>query len=200
MDFADEEKIPNTPNTPDIPADPELKEYTCNAKVQARPMKRGEYNLHRGWETPADENPDDDGLLCLREDGSEAWVPKELFLSTHVDDASISKEKTLHNSEVSGASKNVKDIVFCGDVDLFQLLFKASSQREGWMKSTKAMDCGGGVLVQVTTRQRNPDGSYSCAEALSFVPGVFIVDSLRKDGGRYLAPVDATVDATPGWR
>lgn len=68
-------------------SDTEMKEYTCNAKVQARPMKHGEYNLYRGWDMPADENPDDDGFLCLREDGSETWVPKDLFLSTHVDDA-----------------------------------------------------------------------------------------------------------------
>lgn len=87
MDCTDEEKIPNIEETPDIPANQELKEYTCNAKVQARAMKRGEYNLYGDWEIPADENPDDEGFLCLRKDGSETWVPKELFLSTHVDDA-----------------------------------------------------------------------------------------------------------------
>lgn len=67
--------------------DPEMKEYTCNMKVQARPMKRGEYNLYRGWKIPADENPDDDGFLCQRGDGSERWVPEALFLSTHFNDA-----------------------------------------------------------------------------------------------------------------
>ena len=83
--------------------------------------------------------------------------------------------KTLHNSDVSGARQNVKDIKVVGNGDMFQLLSKASSENEGWMKSTKAMAVGGGCVVQVTTQQRNPDGSYSVAEAVTFVPGAQIV-------------------------
>lgn len=79
--------------------------------------------------------------------------------------------KTLHNSDASGARKNVKDIKVVGDGDMFKLLCKASSEAEGWMKSTKAMALPYGVLVQVTTQQRNPDGSYSVAEALTYVCG-----------------------------
>jgi len=96
--------------------------------------------------------------------------------------------KTLHNSDASGATKNVKDIQFVGDGDLFQLLFKASSKNEGWMKSTKAMDVGHGCLVQVTTQQTNPDGSFVVAEALTFVPNVAIKDDIRD--GRRLIPVE----------
>ena len=93
--------------------------------------------------------------------------------------------KTLHNSDLSGARKNVTDIQVVGDGDLFRLLCKASSQQEGWMKSTKAMQVPGGCVVQVTTQQRNPDGSYAVAEAVTFVPGVQIVDD--QNGGRKLA-------------
>lgn len=84
--------------------------------------------------------------------------------------------KTLHNSEVSGARQNVKDIKVVGNGDSFRLLCKASSEAEGWMKSTKAMETPVGRLVQVTTQQRNDDGSYAVAEALSFVPGVKLAD------------------------
>lgn len=97
-------------------------------------------------------------------------------------------EKTLCNSTVNGARKNVADIEVYGNGDLFQCICKASSQREGWMKSTKAMEIAGvGCVVQVTTQQRNPDGSYACAEALTFVPGATI-DVIRgdKENGRYL--------------
>jgi len=95
--------------------------------------------------------------------------------------------KTLHNSDASGARKNVKDIKVFGDVDLFQLLFKASSDAEGWMKSTKAMEVAGvGCVVQVTTQQKNPDGSYSVAESLVFVPGARIYGSA--EDGRKLVP------------
>jgi hypothetical protein len=88
-------------------------------------------------------------------------------------------EKTLHNSDASGARKNVRDLVIVGDGDAFQLLFKASSQAEGWMKSTKAMQVPGGCVVQVTTQQRNPDGTYAVAEAITFVPGVIITPDIN---------------------
>lgn len=78
--------------------------------------------------------------------------------------------KTLGNTSVDKAKDNVKDLEVFGNGDMFKLLSKASSQREGWMKSTKAMDIPGvGVLVQVTTQQ---DGEV--AEALAFVPGAKI--------------------------
>jgi hypothetical protein len=88
------------------------------------------------------------------------------------------EEKTLHNSDVSGARQNVKDIQVVGNGDMFRLLCKASSQAQGWMKSTKAMEVPGGCVVQVTTQQRNPDGSYAVAEALTYVPGVQIVNDV----------------------
>jgi hypothetical protein len=84
--------------------------------------------------------------------------------------------KTLHNSEASVARKNVKDIVSIGNTDNFKLLFKASSENEGWMKSTKAMDVGHGCVVQTTTQQRNIDGNYVVSDAVCYVPGVTIVD------------------------
>ena len=87
-------------------------------------------------------------------------------------------EKTLHNSDISGAKKNVPDIVVYGNGDLFKLLSKASSKKEGWMKSTKVMEIPHvGCLVQITTQQRNPDGSYAVAEALQFVPGVVLLEN-----------------------
>ena len=80
--------------------------------------------------------------------------------------------KTLHNSDVSGARQNVSDLKTFGDGDTFQLICKASSQNEGWMKSTKAMYIPGvGCVIQVTTQQDD-----NIAEALTFVPGVQIVE------------------------
>ena len=90
--------------------------------------------------------------------------------------------KTLKNTCASGVTKNVKDIQFWGNGDMFKLISKASSQNEGWMKSTKAMQCGNDVVVQVTTQQRNEDGSYAVAEALTTVVGVRIFEIRDKDG------------------
>jgi hypothetical protein len=90
--------------------------------------------------------------------------------------------KTLVNTDANGASKNVKDIVFWGNGDTFKLISKASSEAEGWMKSTKAMQAGTSVVVQVTTQQRNPDGSYSLAEALTTVPNATITTLYNESG------------------
>ena len=86
------------------------------------------------------------------------------------------KPKTLHNSDISGAHKNVHDIKIFGDGDLWVLICKASSESEGWMKSTKAMQLPRGCLIQVTTQQRNLDGSYSVAEAVTYAPDVSIME------------------------
>lgn len=90
--------------------------------------------------------------------------------------------KTLHNSTVSGARDNVSDLQVFGDGDTFKLICKASSQAEGWMKSTKAMEIAGvGCLVQVTTQQ----GKH-VAEALQFIHGVRIeeINGDKKNGRR----------------
>jgi len=52
------------------------------------------------------------------------------------------------------------------------------------MKSTKVCNVPGGCIVQVTTQQRNPDGSYAVAEALTFVPEVWMIE--EGDGKRVL--------------
>lgn len=91
-------------------------------------------------------------------------------------------KKTLRNTDLNDAKKNAKDIVFFGDGDTFKLISKASSESEGWMKSTKAMQINGvGCVVQTTTQQRNPDGSYSLTDALVFVPNTRIYEVMRNN-------------------
>ena len=95
--------------------------------------------------------------------------------------------KSLHNSDINGTRNNVPDVKVFGNGDLFQLICKASSETEGWMKSTKAMEIPGvGCVVQVTTQQRNPDGSYAVAEAVTFVPGAVVVDVDADENGKII--------------
>jgi hypothetical protein len=82
--------------------------------------------------------------------------------------------KTLDITDISEARKAIADLKVVGNGDMWRLLSKASSETQGWMKSTKALQVRNGCLVQVTTQQRNPDGSYAIAEALTFVPVVAI--------------------------
>lgn len=90
------------------------------------------------------------------------------------------KQKTLGNTSPETAKANVPDIKIAGDPSAWVVVCKASSETEGWMKSTKAMPTATGLLVQVTTQQRNSDETYSVAEALTFVQGSSLVP--RKDG------------------
>jgi len=95
------------------------------------------------------------------------------------------EDKILNNTNVEEAKKSTSDIEVFGDGDAWKLITKASSKSQGWMKSTKAMKIGnlGGVLVQVTTQQKNPDGSYSIAEAITHVPDAYIHEIYETNGG-----------------
>ncbi len=87
--------------------------------------------------------------------------------------------KTLDVTSGADLKNKVSDVVVVGNPDTFQLLCKASSEAEGWMKSAKAMQVDSGCVVQVTTQQ-----DRRVAEALVFVPGASIVDDIN--GGRKL--------------
>lgn len=78
----------------------------------------------------------------------------------------MSEAKTLGNTKADQAKDNVKDIKFYGDGDTFKCISKAWSEKEGWMKSTKAMNVPSGIVVQVSTQQGD-----NVAEAVCFVPG-----------------------------
>lgn len=89
--------------------------------------------------------------------------------------------KSLHNTDINGTRKNVADVQVFGNGDLFQLICKASSEAQGWMKSTKAMEIPNvGCVVQCTTQQFD-----KVAEAVCFVPGVRI--KLDENGDKRLA-------------
>jgi len=47
--------------------------------VDAKPMTRGDYNIYRGWNIPADENPTDPGYMVQYPDGYQSWRPKDEF-------------------------------------------------------------------------------------------------------------------------
>ena len=167
-----------------------MKTYQSHKQVQAKPMMRFEA---QSLGLVRDEKPiDEPGYHVVYSHDYESWSPKASFEEGYTE-LSASATKTLGNTCANGATKNVKDIVFWGDGDMFKLISKASSESEGWMKSTKAMDVGTGCVVQVTTQQRNTDLTYSIAEALTYVPGVKIVEYTSEDNSaitsRRLEPI-----------
>ena len=67
----------------------DFKEYRNQSVVEARKMKRGEYNAYRGWVLPENESADDLGWLVVNKsvsernvdgyDGFVFWLPEEEF-------------------------------------------------------------------------------------------------------------------------
>jgi hypothetical protein len=56
-----------------------IRTYVGIEEVEAAPMTRGDYNTVRGWDTPQDENPLDEGFMIQRINGHLTWVPKDVF-------------------------------------------------------------------------------------------------------------------------
>jgi hypothetical protein len=95
--------------------------------------------------------------------------------------AGMKSSKSLTNTNPEDVKETTPDIEFWGNPDTFTLISKASSESQGWMKSTKAMEIPRvGVVIQVTTQQGD-----QVAEALTFVPGVEIIP-LKDDEGRVI--------------
>jgi len=92
--------------------------------------------------------------------------------------------KDLGITSAADAKSKIPDLKVFGDGDRWVLLCKASSEEQGWMKSTKVMNVPGGCVIQVTTQQRmnginiQTEYTYALAEALTYVPGV----SIGEDG------------------
>lgn len=82
------------------------------------------------------------------------------------------------NRNSTELTTNTPDLVITSDPNTWVVVCKASSKRQGWMKSTKVMvikDCNGnqvGLLYQVSTEHRDPSTGVvtTCAEALTYVP------------------------------
>jgi hypothetical protein len=92
-------------------------------------------------------------------------------------------------TSTAAAKAATADVRVTGNPDMWQLLAKAGSQSEGWMRSTKALQVGPHVILQVSERQKNADGSYSIDNDLIRVENVRIVRDV-KDGHK-LVPASA---------
>lgn len=97
-----------------------------------------------------------------------------------VDD--VIRDRTLSCADMEDACEKVSDIITWGDPGMFKLICKTSSAKEGWMRSTKAMEAGDHVIVQVSTHQRNTSGEMVIAEALTTVENARICEQKDKSG------------------
>lgn len=56
-----------------------MKSYIGTKLIKAEAMTLGEYNKYRGWQIPADEDPQKEGYLVQYSDDYFSWSPKEVF-------------------------------------------------------------------------------------------------------------------------
>lgn len=56
-----------------------MKKFIGVKLVDAKPMTLGEYNIYRGWDIPADEDPETEGSMVVYKDGYVSWCPKAKF-------------------------------------------------------------------------------------------------------------------------
>ena len=99
------------------------------------------------------------------------------------------QERRTDVSSTAEAKAAIADFRVTGNPDIWQLLAKASSPSEGWMRSTKALQVGPDVILQVSERQRNADGSFTIDNDLIRVENVTIVPDVND--GRKLVPARA---------
>lgn len=100
--------------------------------------------------------------------------------STPINIEELETYKSLNVTSVEDAKEKVSDIEVFGNGDTWQLLCKASSKSQGWMKSTKVLEIPHvGCLVQVSTQQ-----GTNIAEAVTFVPNVILKEDDK--GNKYL--------------
>lgn len=91
-----------------------MKHYVGTKFIQAEPMTRGAYNIHRGWEIPADENPEDPGYLVQYSDGYISWSPAVQFEMAYQWITAMSFSSALvalkHGNKVARAGWNGKNM------------------------------------------------------------------------------------------
>ena len=68
-------------------------------------MTRGDYNIFRGWQIPADEDPADEGYVMKYENGHMQWLPKDMFESDYKE----YDESTLPATAIGMVSSDYKE-------------------------------------------------------------------------------------------
>jgi len=98
-------------------------------------------------------------------------------------------DKSLGADDFDKVTKLVPDVQKFGNPDTFQLLCKAWSEEQSWMKSTKVLDVpGAGVFLQVTTQQGD-----NVAESVCWAPNVHLVED-KETGYRSLVKAKSELE------
>lgn len=67
-----------------------MKQYIGTKTLMAVATTLGDYNAHRGWTIPEDEDPETEGYLVEYPDGYQSWSPKAQFEEAYQSDGNYS--------------------------------------------------------------------------------------------------------------
>jgi len=71
------------------------------------------------------------------------------------------------------------DALVFGNPDDWKILMSRESRRDQWSNRTTAYELSGiGCLVQITSHRRLPDRTWESSKAVTFVPGVRIMEEM----------------------
>ena len=80
-----------------------METYLGLKTLKAEPMNLGDYNIHRGWNIPEDEDPKKEGYLVEYTGGYQSWSPKETFEESYKKTSRLSFDTGCTTIEVGGA-------------------------------------------------------------------------------------------------
>lgn len=131
-----------------------MQKYIGTKALVAVLMTLGDYNLHRGWNIPADEDPAKEGYLVQYEDGYISWSPKEVFEESYITENGYqitSESSKLHEQRVIVEAEELfEKIIKLGDFieknSLFETLPVDEQKRMKLQLVT--MKCYYSVLVE----------------------------------------------------
>lgn len=90
-----------------------MKQYIGTKLIEAEPMTRGAYNEYRGWQLPANENPDDAGYLVKYSDNYVSWSPAWVFESAYLP---LTVNEELRTKAPSISQSMVDDFIVAREV------------------------------------------------------------------------------------
>ncbi len=73
-----------------------MKQYVGTKTLFAKPMTLGEYNKHRNWSIPSNEDPNTEGYLVKYPDAYESWSPKFVFEKSYRSNGNFNFGHALH--------------------------------------------------------------------------------------------------------
>lgn len=147
--------------------DDTAKTYTGTKTLKAWPATRGEYNQYRGWLSPPDEDPAENGYIVEYEEGGNpnhpdhkgyiSWSPASVFERTYFETPGDWKSRlTQEVGQVEFRLDKLEEFVATSPA--FEAM--ADEERELLMMQRTAMQSYSGILqrrLQLATPQPTPE-------------------------------------------